>query len=59
MMTEEESRKALFELNKEYMNHTAKERVELYQQYQEKRGIIRKALINAMIQKKLEETKQK
>ena len=37
-MTEEESKQALFKLHQEYMAHTPKERLELYNEYQEKRN---------------------
>lgn len=59
MMTEEEARQALFQINYEYMQHPPKERLELYNEYQEKRAKIRKELINAMIQKRMEEMEGK
>lgn len=43
-MTEEESKKALFQLNYEYMSHTPKERLALYDEYQSKRNAIKQAL---------------
>ena len=43
-MSEEEARKALFELNFEYMQHTPKERLELYDKYREERAKIREKL---------------
>ena len=44
-MTEEEAKNALFELNKEYMSHSKKERLKLYDEYRKNRSIIREALI--------------
>ena len=58
-MTEEESRKALFELNNEYMSHTPKERLELYEEYREKREQIRHELARAKYEKIQNETKTK
>lgn len=43
-MTEQEAKEALFKLHFEYMSHTSKERLVLYNQYQEKRSEIRQAL---------------
>lgn len=43
-MTEEESREALFRLNNEYMKHSSKERLELYEEYKSKRAEIRRQL---------------
>lgn len=45
-MTEEEAKKALFELHYEYMKHTPKERLKLYEEYKEKRNKIKEALIS-------------
>lgn len=50
-MSEEESKKALFELNLEYMKHTPKERLKLYDEYQRKRGEIRSALMKGKLEK--------
>lgn len=50
-MSEEESKKALFKLNLEYMKHTPKERLKLYDEYQRKRGEIRSALIKEKLEK--------
>ena len=36
-MTEEEAREALFKLNQEYMSHTPKERLKLYESYRAER----------------------
>ncbi|MDO4963547.1 MAG: hypothetical protein Q4E75_05595 [bacterium] len=43
-MTEEEAKKALFDLNYEYMSHSPKERLILYDDYRKKRAEIRNAL---------------
>lgn len=48
-MTEEEARKALFDLHFEYMTHPPKERLKLYDEYQRKRGEIRKSLTEFVI----------
>ena len=45
-MTEEEAKKALFKLHYEYMKHTPKERLKLYEEYKEKRNKIKEALIS-------------
>lgn len=58
-MTEEEAKKALFQLHFEYMTHTPKERLKLYDEYQEKRAQIRHELAMAKIQKKQNEGKVK
>ena len=58
-MTEEEAKKALFELHFEYMRHTPKERLKLYDEYQEKRSAIRKALVQAVFERKEREQKTK
>lgn len=47
-MTEEESREALFKINREYMSHTPKERLELYDEYKQKREFIRSELIKSI-----------
>lgn len=51
-MTEEEARKALFELHYEYMAHSPKERLKLYDEYQEKRAKIRQALMENILEQK-------
>lgn len=43
-MTEEESKNALFKLHCEYMSHTQKERLKLYDEYIEKRNQIKNEL---------------
>lgn len=44
-MTEEESKIALFNLHKEYMSHSLKERSLLYDEYSKKREEIRMQLL--------------
>lgn len=51
-MTEEEAKKALFQINFEYMMHTPNERLELYDEYIEKRAEVRRQLTNAIMEKK-------
>lgn len=58
-MSEEEAKKALFELNYEYMSHTPKERLELYEKYQESRRKIKEALSNFVLEQKQMETQNK
>ena len=58
-MTEDEAKKALFRINAEYMMHTPKERLALYDEYQEKRGLIRKQLAEFVMERKEEELKKK
>lgn len=43
-MNEEESKVALFALNKEYMSHKARERRKLYEQYRASRDEIQRLL---------------
>ena len=58
-MTEQEAKDALFQIHFEYMMHTPKERLELYDEYQQKRSTIRKALAKAIEERKLKELKLK
>ena len=51
-MTEEEAKKALFQVNFDYMTHTPDERLKLYDEYIKKRNNIKKELANAVMQKK-------
>ena len=51
-MTEEEARNALFQLHFEYMIHSPKERLKLYDEYREKRAKIRQALIETLLEQK-------
>ena len=50
-MTEQEAKDALFKLHFEYMSHTPKERLELYDEYQKKRSEIRQALAAEKVKK--------
>ena len=50
-MTEEESRNALFSLNKEYMSHSKKERLKLYDEYIKSRVAIKEALKQNILEK--------
>lgn len=52
MTEEEQARKALFELHYQYMLHPPKERLELYDEYREKRAEIRAELIKLIREKK-------
>ena len=52
-MTEDEAKIALFELNKEYMSHTKKERLKLYDEYKKNRSAIKEALIKHVNELKL------
>ena len=47
-MTEEEAKVALFKVHTEYMSHTPKERLRLYDEYRNKRAEIKKALVEYM-----------
>ena len=58
-MTEEESTNALFKLHQEYMKHPPKERLKLYDEYIEKRNIIKESLCSLVTSKKLEIIKSK
>ena len=58
-MTEEESKNALFKLHQEYMKHSPKERLKLYDEYIEKRNIIKESLCGLVTSKKLEIIKSK
>ena len=55
--TEEEARKALFDLNFEYMSNPPEVRKKLYPEYAEKRERIKKALAHAKFLK-LQESKK-
>lgn len=58
-MTEDEAKRALFQIHYEYMMHTPKERLALYDEYQEKRGKIKKELAKFIMERKEEELKEK
>ena len=47
ILTEEESKIALFKVNQEYMSHPPKERIDLYAKYKDDREKIRQALIRS------------
>lgn len=50
-MTEDEAKKALFQVHYDYMMHSPKERLKLYDEYQRKRNEIKKALAKTMSDK--------
>lgn len=52
-MTEEEAKKALFQIHYEYMMHTPKERLKLYGEYQKKRNEIKQELVRTMMEKRM------
>ncbi len=54
MMNEEEAKKALFQLHYEYMQHTQKERLKLYEEYQRNRTKIKNELMKGILEKKVE-----
>lgn len=58
-MTEDEAKRALFQIHYEYMMHTPKERLALYDEYQEKRREIKKELAKFIMERKEEELKKK
>lgn len=58
-MTEEEAKIELFKIHKEYMKHTPKERLRLYDEYREKRNKVKEALSSLINQNKLELAKTK
>ena len=58
-MTEQEAKEALFKLHFEYMMHPPKERLELYDEYQKKRGEIRSALTSLIMERREKELKMK
>ena len=53
-MTEEEAKSALFKIHQEYMKHSPKERLKLYDEYREKRNKIKEALSSLISSRKLE-----
>ena len=58
-MTEEEAKSALFKIHQEYMKHSPKERLKLYDEYREKRNQIKEALSSLVSKQKLELAKIK
>ena len=57
-MTEQEAKKALFDLTLEYMSHKPKERKKLYPKYIEARNEIKKELSKMVLKRKQAELKQ-
>lgn len=57
-MTEEEAKQALFKIHYEYMKHSPKERLELYDKYQEDRKRIKSELARLKREKLEEENKK-
>jgi len=58
-MTEEEAKSELFKIHQEYMKHSPKERLRLYDEYREKRNKVKEALSSLINQNKLELAKTK
>lgn len=58
-MTEEEAKLELFKIHKEYMKHSPKERLKLYNEYREKRNKVKEALSSLISSRKLELVKTK
>ena len=58
-MTEEEAKKALFDLHYEYMMHGPNERLELYEEYKSKRAEIKKQLTLLMVERHTKELQEK
>ena len=58
-MTEEEAKSELFKIHQEYMKHSPKERLKLYNEYREKRNKIKEALASLISSRKLELIKTK
>ena len=54
-MTEQEAKKALFDLTLEYMSHKPKERKKLYPKYIEDRNEIKRQLSKMVLKRKEEE----
>ena len=58
-MTEEEAKFELFKIHREYMKHSPKERLKLYNEYKEKRNRVKEALASLISSRKLELIKTK
>lgn len=58
-MTEEEAKFQLFKIHQEYMKHSPKERLKLYNEYREKRNKVKEALATLISNNKLELVKTK
>ena len=54
-MTEQEAKKALFDLTLEYMSHKPKERKKLYSEYIENRNRVKEELTKMVLKRKEEE----
>lgn len=57
-MTEDEAKKALFQIHYEYMRHSKDERSILYNEYQEKRCEIKKELVKYITERKESQLKE-
>lgn len=57
-MTEEEAKKALFQIHYNYMMHSPKERALLYPEYQRQRNEIKKELSKAILESREESIKK-
>ena len=57
-MTEEEARKALFQVHYEYMMHPPKERLKLYDEYKKKRDEIKHELAKTKWENKEKQLKK-
>lgn len=58
-MTEEEAKSELFKIHQEYMKHSPKERLKLYDEYRQKRNRVKEALSSLISSRKLELIKTK
>ena len=58
-MTEDEAKKALFQVHYDYIMNTPKERDEIYDEYIAKRNYIKKELMRLMKEKKNTEESEK
>jgi len=58
-MTETEAKNELFKIHQEYMKHSPKERLKLYNEYREKRNKVKEALSSLISAQKLELIKTK
>lgn len=54
-MNEQEAKKALFDLTREYMSHKPRERKKLYNKYINDRNEIKKALTRTIVEQKIQE----
>lgn len=58
-MTEEEAKKALFDLHHWYMTHSPLEREKIYDEYQQKRTIIKHELTRYIMESQQEKNTEK